>query len=568
MLQKLIIKNIALIDSAEISFSKGLNVLSGETGAGKSVIIESLNFVLGAKADKTLIRSGKNECSVIAEFDVANNEVIKTVYAELDFDCEEILIVSRKFTIDGKSSIKINGNSATVSMLRKFTSVLVDVHGQSEHFNLLKTSNQLLLLDKFGGGELSLLKQQLLTQYKEYKELLSKLEDLGGDENQRLIKIDVLNYQINEISNANLQEDEEENLMTIKQKLNNQEKILTALRCVVDGIGCEGGIEDVLANITKSISNISSFDNDYAELYNNLESVFSQVTDIQSNATDLIDNFEVSEYNPYEIDERLDLIKRLKSKYGSTISDIHNFLENAVLEKSQLENFAEKRILLEKEKSILQKKIFENYNKLSSIRKSVAHNLQNNVLNELKELGMSKANFVVTFLDKPTFDNCKFDSSNGFDEIEFKFSANLGEPLKPLSMVISGGEMSRFMLAIKAQTAKYNEISTFIFDEIDVGISGNIAKVVAEKFAKISLSTQIIAITHLPQISAMADNNLLIEKKEINEKTITSVRQLNYGDKVYEILRLAGGDKNSRVSIDHSIEIINVANAYKQSLKS
>ena len=189
MLQKLIIKNIALIDSAEISFSKGLNVLSGETGAGKSVIIESLNFVLGAKADKTLIRSGKNECSVIAEFDVANNEVIKTVYAELDFDCEEILIVSRKFTIDGKSSIKINGNSATVSMLRKFTSVLVDVHGQSEHFNLLKTSNQLLLLDKFGGGELSLLKQQLLTQYKEYKELLSKLEDLGGDENQRLIKI-------------------------------------------------------------------------------------------------------------------------------------------------------------------------------------------------------------------------------------------------------------------------------------------------------------------------------------------------------------------------------------------
>ena len=568
MLQKLIIKNIALIDSAEISFSKGLNVLSGETGAGKSVIIESLNFVLGAKADKTLIRSGKDECSVIAEFDVANNEVIKTVYAELDFDCEEILIVSRKFTIDGKSSIKINGNSATVSMLRKFTSVLVDVHGQSEHFNLLKTSNQLLLLDKFGGEELSLLKQQLLTQYKEYRELLSKLEDLGGDENQRLIKIDVLNYQINEISNANLQEDEEENLMAIKQKLNNQEKILTALRCVVDGIGCEDGIEDVLANITKSISNISSFDNDYAELYNNLESVFSQITDIQSNATDLIDNFEVSEYNPYEIDERLDLIKRLKSKYGSTISDIHNFLENAVLEKSRLENFAEKRILLEKEKSILQKKIFENYNKLSSIRKSVAHNLQNNVLNELKELGMSKANFVVTFLDKPTFDNCKFDSSNGFDEIEFKFSANLGEPLKPLSMVISGGEMSRFMLAIKAQTAKYNEISTFIFDEIDVGISGNIAKVVAEKFAKISLSTQIIAITHLPQISAMADNNLLIEKKEINEKTITSVRQLNYDDKVYEILRLAGGDKNSQVSIEHSIEIINVANAYKQSLKS
>jgi len=568
MLQKLIIKNIALIDSAEISFSKGLNVLSGETGAGKSVIIESLNFVLGAKADKTLIRSGENECSVVAEFDVENNEIIKDIYIDLDFDYEDLLIISRKFTVDGKSSIKINGNSVTVGMLKKFTSALVDVHGQSEHFNLLKTSNQLALLDKFGGDEVLALKQNLLIQYTQYRNLILELEELGGDESQRLIKIDVLNYQINEISNANLQEDEEENLLTIKQKLNNQEKILTALRCVADGIGAEGGIEDILANITKSISNISNFDDDYMELYNNLESVFSQITDIQSNATDLIDNFEVSEYNPYEIDDRLDLIKSLKNKYGVTISQINAFLENAVLEKNRLENFAERRIALEKDKISMQKEMFENYNKLSLIRKEVAQNLQKNVLSELKELGMSKANFVVSFLNSPNFDECKFDSSNGFDCVEFMFSANFGEPLKPLSMVISGGEMSRFMLAIKAQTAKYNDISTFIFDEIDAGISGNIAKVVAEKFAKISLSTQLIAITHLPQISAMADNNLLIEKQELEEKTVTTVKKLTDNDKVFEIVRLVGGDKNSQASIDHSNEIINVANVFKKSLIS
>lgn len=567
MLQKLIIKNIALIDCAEISFSKGLNVLSGETGAGKSVIIESLNFVLGAKADKTLIRSGENECSVIAEFDVENNNLIQEIYEDLDFECEGLLIISRKFTIDGKSSIKINGNSATVSMLRRFTSALVDVHGQSEHFNLLKTSNQLALLDKFGGEELLLLKQELFNQYTKYKALISELESLGGDESQRLIKIDVLNYQINEITNANLQEDEEENLLIIKQKLNNQEKILTSLRCVADAIGSEGGIEDVLANITKTVSYISNLDNEYMELFNNLESVFSQITDIQSNATDLIDNFELAEYNPYEIDDRLELIKSLKSKYGSTINEINSFLEKAILEKNQLENVSERRIVIEKDKTVIQKLIFANYEKLSSIRRRIAKKLQDNVLTELKELGMQKASFLISFLDSPTIDNCKFDSNNGFDEIEFMFSANLGEPLKPLSLVISGGEMSRFMLAIKAQTAKYNEISTFIFDEIDAGISGNIAKVVAEKFAKISLSTQVIAISHLPQISAMADNNLLIEKQEVEQKTITTVKRLIDKDKVYEIVRLVGGDKYSQVSIEHSNELINLANEFKKKLR-
>ena len=567
MLQKLIIKNIALIDCAEISFSKGLNVLSGETGAGKSVIIESLNFVLGAKADKTLIRSGENECSVIAEFDVENNNLIQEIYEDLDFECEGLLIISRKFTIDGKSSIKINGNSATVSMLRRFTSALVDVHGQSEHFNLLKTSNQLALLDKFGGEELLLLKQELINQYTKYKALISELESLGGDESQRLIKIDVLNYQINEITNANLQEDEEENLLIIKQKLNNQEKILTSLRCVADAIGSEGGIEDVLANITKTVSYISNLDNEYMELFNNLESVFSQITDIQSNATDLIDNFELAEYNPYEIDDRLELIKSLKSKYGSTINEINSFLEKAILEKNQLENVSERRIVIEKDKTVIQKLIFANYEKLSSIRRRIAKKLQDNVLTELKELGMQKASFLISFLDSPTIDNCKFDSNNGFDEIEFMFSANLGEPLKPLSLVISGGEMSRFMLAIKAQTAKYNEISTFIFDEIDAGISGNIAKVVAEKFAKISLSTQVIAISHLPQISAMADNNLLIEKREVEQKTITTVKRLIDKDKVYEIVRLVGGDKYSQVSIEHSNELINLANEFKKKLR-
>lgn len=566
MLQKLTIKNIALIDSVEIPFSKGLNVLSGETGAGKSVIIDSLNFVLGAKADKTLIRTGQTECSVVAEFDVCDNQTINAVYQELDFENEDILIISRKFTIDGKSSIKINGNTATVSMLRKFTSALVDVHGQSEHFNLLKVSNQLALLDKFGTDNLLELKKALKNEYSNYKAILEQLDNFGGDESQRLIRLDVLNYQINEITSANLQEDEEENLLLIKEKLNNQEKIMTALQCVNQGIGSEGGVEDVLGNILRTLSTISEFDSQYSELYNNLENVFSEINDIQSTSSSLIDDFEVSEYNPYQIEDRLEVIKNLKSKYGGSFEQINIFLDNAIEEKDKLENFSEKIAMLENLKEKSKKLLFDLYNKISDIRKQVASNFENNVVQELHSLGMPKAKFVISFENIPTFEQCKFDSSNGFDSVEFMFSANLGEPLKPLSMVISGGEMSRFMLSIKAQTSKHDEISTFIFDEIDAGISGNVAKIVAEKFAKIAVNTQIIAITHLPQISAMADNNLLIEKHETDIKTTTSVKVLDKNDKVQEIVRLVGGNSDSEIAVSHANEVINWANSFKKSL--
>ena len=566
MLSKLIIKNIALIDSAEICFKKGLNVLSGETGAGKSVIIESLNFVLGAKADKSLIRSGQTECSVIAEFDVSENLPVKDVYNEFDFDNDDILLISRKFTIDGKSSIKINGNSATVSMLRKFTSILVDVHGQSEHFNLLKTSNQLALLDKFGGQSISDIKQVLNEKFSVYKHIIKELEDLGGDESQRLIRLDVLNFQINEISNANLEEGEDEKLLLIKQKLANQEKIVMALRGVSEGISSEGGVEDIIANVNRIMASISDFDKEYSILYDRIESLYAEINDISSTANNLLDNLDVSEYNPYEIESRLDLIKSLKNKYGGSIKSVSEYLIDAIAEKDKLENYAQKALVLGQEKAKVSKEIFELYNKLSNIRKENAKIFENNIRLELTELGMKKSNFEVFFADLPNFEQCKFVSANGIDEIDFLFSANLGEPLKNLSMVISGGEMSRFMLAIKAQTAKYNDVSTFIFDEIDSGISGNVAKIVAEKFAKIALSTQIIAITHLPQISAMADNNLLIEKNEDGEKTLTSVKTLTYEQKINEIVRLVGGEQGSQTAIKLASDLIENAKLYKKSL--
>lgn len=567
MLEKLIIKNVALIDYAEINFTKGLNVLSGETGAGKSVILESLNFVLGAKADKSLIRSGQNECFVSAIFNVENNQNIKSVLSELDFDEDDSIIITRKLTIDGKSSIKLNGNTVTVSMLRKISNNLVDVHGQSEHYQLLSSTNQLKLVDKIGAQSIADIKENLKNVYSEYKHILKQIDELGGDNSTRLIRLDILNYQINEIENANLQEDEEENLLEIRKNLINQEKIFNALNLIKSSISEEGGISDILTNSIRGIGQISSISNNYSELEQRLNNIYAEIDDIADVSSSLIDNLNSYDYDPDYVENRLETIKSLKKKYGSGVKEIFLFLEKAKEEVDILINFEKNSKDLLEKKQDFEKDIFSLYNQLSDYRRSVALSFSEKVLTELKELGMQKANFQICFNEKPSFEECLFDSNNGYDIIEFRFSANLGEPLKPLSSVISGGEMSRFMLSIKANSSKENDINTFVFDEIDAGISGIIARVVAKKFANISKDTQVIAITHLPQISSMADNNLLIEKteNESDSKTITTVKTLNDDEKVLEIVRLVGGvDSNSAILL--AKELIEDAIKYKKSL--
>ena len=568
MLSKLLIKNVALIDSAEIEFTDGLNVLSGETGSGKSVIIDSLNFVLGAKADKNFIRNGENECVVTAEFDEIGNSEIETVFEELDMDKEDSLIITRKFNKEGKSSIKINGNGATVGMLKKFTSKLVDVHGQSEHFYLLSSANQLELLDKICGNDILSAKEKLKSEYNELKAIESELDKLGGDESSRAIRLDVLNYQIKEIEGANLKEGEEAELLEKKQRIINMEKILTSLNSVKASFYDEGGISDILGNASKSLSLICSISEDYNSLYNRLESAYAELEDVASAAENLADDMDDEDLNIDDIEQRLDVIKNLKRKYGENVTEINNFLSEALEEKKKLENFDILAERLLNEKKVLKDAIYDKYVELSSIRRKAAVGFIDNVLTELKELGFASAKFDISFNEQPRFDECKFQSANGFDSIEFVFSANVGEPLKPLSDVISGGEISRFMLAIKAQTAKYNNLSTFVFDEIDAGISGNTARVVAEKFAKIASATQIIAITHLPQISSMADNNLLIEKGVIDGKTLTRVTGLKGDEVVNEIVRLVGGDKNSDNARNHALELIKKSSEYKKSLKN
>ena len=563
MLNKLIIKNIALIESAEISFSQGFNVLSGETGSGKSVIIESLNFVLGAKADRTFIRSGADECYVCAEFDVSDCDFSDELFEEIDAEREEILIITRKFSLAGKNSIKINGVNVTAGMLRKFTARLVDVHGQSDHFELLSTVNQLSLLDKFGGEEIDSLKKNIKSLYENYKENYEKLKNLGGEESERLVRLDILNFQISEIENLGLKENEEEELIQLRDKLLHQQKIIGALNAVKSAINDEGGANDILANALRVIATVASLGKEYSDFYERFQNAYSELSDIADCADTFIDSFDYAVYDADSVEERLDKIKTLKRKYGNSYSEINDFYKRALEEREKLENFNEiaAELLVSVEK--IKKDLYEKYSFLSESRRKYGKIFSENVLKELKELAMNNANFEIKFSDKPDFENCKFDSANGFDNIDFMFSANLGEPLKPLSNVISGGEMSRFMLSVKAQTAKFNDISTFIFDEIDAGISGKVARVVAEKLCRISRSVQVIAISHLPQIASFADNNLYIFKSESGETTYTGVKNLDENGKVVEVARLVGGSAENESAVALAKSLIDEANRYK-----
>lgn len=566
MLAKLTVKNFALIENAEIIFTDGMNVLSGETGAGKSVIIESINFVLGGKPDRAFIRHGTEECSVTAEFDVSDNPSIGDIFDELDFDKEDVLIISRKFSVTGKSSVRINGNSATIGMLKKFTSHLIDVHGQSEHFELLSTSNQLKLLDKYGGEEIAAIKNELKGNYNAFRNVNDELEELGGNEDHRLIRLDVLDFQIKEIEDCAVKEGEEENLLAIRERIIQKERLLTALSAVKSAISDEGGVSDILGNAVRSVQSVSRFGQEYEDLYSRLSAVYSETEDILETAGEIEESLSEEGLDPDALEERLEKIKKIKKKYGGSFEEINVFLENAKSEKEKLENFNEtaEKLLLESEK--LKDVLYKNYASLDNVRRKYAKQLENNVLAELAELKMDKSKFAIVFSALPDKSDCKFDSANGANEVEFFFSANLGEPLKPLSSVISGGEMSRFMLSVKAQSAKYNDISTFIFDEIDAGISGAVAKVVARKLCRISKEVQVIAISHLPQITSFADNNLLIYKHEKDGLTYTSVKKLSDVEKTAEIVRLVGGTTDNASATALAESLICEAEEYKRSV--
>ncbi len=547
MLQSLSIKNVALISNLNIEFGQGLNILLGETGAGKSIIFDALNFVLGEKADKTLIRYGEKEMRVDAVFSGLSNSTISQLN-NFGVEGDEISL-SRTFNSEGKSSIRINGIPSVQTVLREIGKILVDSYSQHESIELLKSKNHLVMLDKFGGEQIEELKKIVKTNFDELNEIKLKIKKLGGDEFDRARRKSLLEYQINELEEANLVVGEDEEIEEKLKIIENSEKIKTAISdCknnLIDGnISCVGQIYNSIA----SLSSLNGFAN-IDELKDRLNSAMIEIEDICESLNVIYNSTDFDEMEYEQLDKRRDLIKSLLKKYGGTIDKVINYLDNVKQEYEELEN---SDALIE-ELQVKQAKIFKELEKscndLSNKRKEISTSIKQKILNELNDLGMKSSRFEVQFtrLEKIT--------SNGYDEVEFVFSANKGQEVKALSKTASGGELSRFMLAIKNIFAEIEGAETLIFDEIDSGISGETGKMVGAKLCNITNHFQIICITHLPQVACYGDDFYVVAKKEQNGNTITEITHLNENEINENIAKLIVGNDVTTTSTNQIKEM-------------
>lgn len=561
MILSLDIKNIALIKNTTIKLSDGLNILTGETGAGKSIIIDSLKFVLGDRADRGLIRHNEEQAKVTICFSNDNLAAVNEIFDEFGIEIEENIIISRQMNVNGKSEVRINGNIVNLSVVKRIVNILIDVHAQHENTSLLNSTTHITILDNFS-KEIVLNLSAYKNLYIEYNHIVSKLDNYNT-EADRERRIELLIYQIDEIKNAKIEDGEEEILMQKRHKLLNIQKYLENLNNICGYFEGKNnlGITTLLYYVQKELQFATKFDETLSELNDRIDSVKIEINDIKNEISSKLEE-ENSDDNLETIENRINVIRTIKIKYGKTLEEIKIFLEKAEIELFNLQNSEEEIEKLNKKLVMSKDKIKNQAIQLHTLRQKNALELSKLIEQNLKDLGIGNAKFEIelVFNEENLFEHL---TQNGGDSVQFLISPNLGEPLKPLSKIASGGEMSRFMLALKNIIAKQNDTQTLVFDEIDTGISGNIAKVVACKLYDIAKFRQVIIITHLPQICAMADTHFLIVKGTQDNSTITTVAELDENAMLGEIMRLAGSTDNTDLGLSHAKELKNWANKYK-----
>ena len=563
MLQTLKIENVALIDKVELDFDEKLNVISGETGAGKSIMLDALSFVFGGRADRSLIRTGSSHMRVEAIFNNLNKSHIQYINKEIGVLVGDELFLSRDLDVNGKNICKINGELVPVASVKKICQRLVDVHGQSEHLAILSNEYQLQIIDLFSKTANQYL-LELNSLIEQVKGIDAEIAKLGGSESEKQNLIDLYSYQIREIDEAKIKPNEFEDLTNEKKEMQQYEKINESLNSFYENIyknSFSPSAIDSISQSLRSLQNIGSVNEHYKQIEDRLNSVLIELEDLSTTVLDDI-NKNVFDQNKFdEIDSRLDYIKTLYRKYGGSYEKLMEYYDDVATKLNNLINSAERYSELQEKKKALLEKIDVVQDHLSDIRKKSAKELEQKMQKELQTLGMPAARIEIAF--------SKIDdrySYTGYDRVEFMFSANLGFELKPLNKVVSGGEMSRVMLAYKIVVSSVDEIQTIVFDEIDSGLSGKIASVVAEYMARLSRQKQIIAISHLPQICAMADENIKVEKHSNSVTTNTLATYLEGEPLFTEIARLMGAndvDKGIIVSKD----LKEKSNKYKMSLK-
>lgn len=565
MLLQLNIMNFALIEKISIDFSEGFNVLSGETGAGKSILIDAINFVLGGKFNKNLIRVGEDKTVVEAVFSIENPKT-KDIIRELDIIDEGIVIISRESFNSGKTIAKVNNKSLLLSKVKQISETLIDIHGQHENQNLLDSSNHMNYVDSFGQDKLVDKLKEYEKYYLEYCEIDGKIRSLQGNEGEREKKIDFLKFQMDEINSVKPKIGEDEELSKKFNLLSNGEKIKRALEksyvLLRENDDSRISIIDSLMYAIRELKSIEAHHEEVKAVVNSLEESYYSLEDNTRTISDLKDNTDYDMGELEFINSRMYQLSNCKKKYGPSLEDVINYRDSMEKQYYELINSGEIIEELLKKKCVLYDKLIKISQDIHNIRIEISNSLEKNVKNELDYIGLEKSTFKieVSYIDNLT--------SKGKDKIQFYISTNPGQPLHPLEEVVSGGELSRIMLALKTVFVDKDHIPSVIFDEIDTGISGRIAQRVGEKMVLISANHQVFCVTHLPQIAALADSNYLIEKSSTETTTFTEVKKLKACDVEQEVARIIGGSEVTSITLENAREMISKAHSIKKNLRS
>lgn len=558
MLELLHIENIAIIEAADIEFAPGFNALTGETGAGKSIVIDSLSAVLGQRTSRELIRTGADKAFVSAAFSGTVPELTETLGIQPEAD--GTLLLQREIQTDGKNVCRVNGRPVTVGQLRALGARLLNIHGQHDGQQLLDEEQHIVYLDSFGRVES--LAITYAEKYKNFTDIRRQIGALQMDEAEKARRVDTLQYQIEELKRAKLKPGEEEELTARRGMLRNAEKFLDAVAgadYALNGDDSGGGALSALRQAQDALGGVRHLDDAFGQLYERLGEAYSEVYDIAATVEDKRGELDVSPGELDRVESRMDLLYRLKKKYGATVEDMLDYQARCEAELAQIEDAGDTLVRLEQALSKAEKEARQAAQALSDARKAAADRLTAQILTELQQLDMGKIRFAVDFAEKPL-------DSDGMDTVRFLMSANVGEELRPIHKIASGGELARIMLAMKNVLSEQDHVGTMVFDEVDTGVSGRAAQKVAEKMARISRRKQVLCVTHLPQLAAMADTHFSVEKGERGGRTYTEVRRLDREQRRRELARLTGGSHVSQTMLDGAEELLVQAEKFRAEL--
>ena len=558
MLELLHIENIAIIEAADIEFAPGFNALTGETGAGKSIVIDSLSAVLGQRTSRELIRTGAEKAFVSAAFSGMAPELTEELGIQPEAD--GTLLLQREIQTDGKNVCRVNGRPVTVGQLRALGARLLNIHGQHDGQQLLDEEQHIVYLDSFGRVES--LAITYAEKYKNFTDIRRQIGALQMDEAEKARRVDTLQYQIEELRRAKLTPGEEEELTARRGMLRNAEKFLDAVAgadYALNGDDSGGGALSALRQAQDALSGVRHLDDAFGQPYERLGEAYSEVYDIAATVEDKRGELDVSPGELDRVESRMDLLYRLKKKYGATVEDMLDYQARCEAELAQIEDAGDTLARLEQALSKAEKEARQAAQALSDTRKAAADRLTAQILTELQQLDMGKIRFAVDFAEKPL-------DSDGMDTVRFLMSANVGEELRPIHKIASGGELARIMLAMKNVLSEQDHVGTMVFDEVDTGVSGRAAQKVAEKMARISRRKQVLCVTHLPQLAAMADTHFSVEKGERGGRTYTEVRRLDREQRRRELARLTGGSHVSQTMLDGAEELLVQAEKFRAEL--